>query len=210
MAASAGAAVVSENGNGFFVSGKDNMKRFSLRELIFLTLCCDLGLFTKRIAAPIVNLITDALHVPGGIGTGISLMFLVVAAALFGRFGCATIMGALQSVIALSLGMVGSMGALAPVGYIVPGAVIDLLLLLGRRMHWSEEAGFVLCNTLSSLSGALTADLIVFHLRGTVLLLYLSAALTSGAVCGVLGFSLAQRVRPIFRKPEIKENNHEK
>ena len=58
------------------------MKRFSLRNLLFLTLCCDLGLFSKRLIAPAANILTDFLRIPGGIGTSFSLMFLVVAAAL--------------------------------------------------------------------------------------------------------------------------------
>ena len=56
------------------------MKKFDLRTLIILALCCDLGLFAKRIIAPVANVITDSLHIPGGIGTSFSLMFLVVAA----------------------------------------------------------------------------------------------------------------------------------
>ena len=87
------------------------MKRFSLRNLLFLTLCCDLGLFSKRLIAPAANILTDFLRIPGGIGTSFSLMFLVVAAELVPIFGCATLMSIIQSMIALSLGMVGSMGA---------------------------------------------------------------------------------------------------
>ena len=102
------------------------MKTFRLRTLIFLALCCDLGLFSKRLIAPAANLITDFLHIPGGIGTSFSLMFLVVAAVTVDRFGCAVIMSIVQSGLALAFGMVGSMGALSLVGYIVPGLVIDL------------------------------------------------------------------------------------
>ena len=76
------------------------MKTYPLRAWIFLALCCDLGLFAKRMVNPFANLITDALHIPGGIGTGFSLMFLVVAAALTrGRF-CGAIMGTVQSALA--------------------------------------------------------------------------------------------------------------
>ena len=89
------------------------MKRFSLRNLLFLTLCCDLGLFSKRLIAPAANILTDFLRIPGGIGTSFSLMFLVVAAELVPIFGCATLMSIIQSMIALSLGMVGSMGPAA-------------------------------------------------------------------------------------------------
>ena len=61
------------------------MKQWSLRELIFFALCCDLGLFSKKLIGPAANLLTDALHIPGGIGTGFSLMFLVIAAAVCPR-----------------------------------------------------------------------------------------------------------------------------
>lgn len=62
------------------------MNKDKLRRLIIMALCCDLGLFSKRLIAPAANVITDALHIPGGIGTAFSLMFIVVAAGLMPRF----------------------------------------------------------------------------------------------------------------------------
>lgn len=84
------------------------MQHQKLRRLIFMALCCVFGLFTKRLIAPAANILTDSLHIPGGIGTAFSLLFLVVAAALIQRFGTASAMGAVQSVLALAMGMVGS------------------------------------------------------------------------------------------------------
>lgn len=109
------------------------MNNYRLRNLIFLALCCDLGLFAKRLIAPVANIVTDFIKIPGGIGTSFSLMFLVVAAAVVSVKGCATIMGFIQSMMALALGMVGSMGALSPIGCIVPGLIIDLVFLIGRK-----------------------------------------------------------------------------
>ena len=45
------------------------MNKDKLRRLIIMALCCDIGLFSKRLIAPAANVITDALHIPGGIGT---------------------------------------------------------------------------------------------------------------------------------------------
>ncbi len=176
------------------------MRHSRIRALIFLALCCDLGLFAKRIIAPAANLLTDSLHIPGGIGTSFSLMFLVIGAMLFPRFGCAALMGAVQSAIALSFGMVGSMGALSPIGYIVPGLLIDCVVWLGRRASWNRSATAVAANMLSAAGAGLTANLLVFRLWGIPLLLYLSVALSSGAVCGLLGGSLEARIRPAIRK----------
>ena len=174
------------------------MRHFRLRTLIFLALCCDLGLFSKRLVAPAANLITDFLHIPGGISTSLSLMFLVLAAAMADRFGCAAIMGAVQSVLAVAFGMVGSMGALSPIGYIVPGVVIDLLLFITRKSPLSPRDRIVLANAAAAPCAALTANFIVFHLRGVVLLLYLCVSATSGAVFGLVGAEIARRLTPIL------------
>ena len=172
------------------------MKRADLRILVFMALCCDLGLFSKRLVAPLANIVTDALHIPGGVGTSFSLMFLVVAAALAPGLCSATVMSAVQSVLALAFGMVGSMGALSVVGYVVPGVIIDLLTALTRRV--SEQYSSVLINALSAAAAALTANLIVFRLSGIALGLYVSIALSSGALCGLLAGQIIRRVRPVL------------
>ena len=174
------------------------MKPFRLRTLIFLALCCDLGLFSKRLISPAANLITDLLHIPGGIGTSLSLMFLVIAAVMVERFGCAAIMGAVQSGLALAFGMVGSMGALSAIGYIVPGLVIDLLLAVTRKSPLARRDRAVLANTAAAPCAALTANFIVFHLQGVVLLFYLCVAAASGAIFGLLGAEIVRRLTPIF------------
>lgn len=179
------------------------MKRFSLRQLCFMALCCDLGMFSKKLILPAANLVTDALHIPGGIGTGFSLLFITAAAALTPRFGSAAIMGAVQSGIALALGSVGSMGALAPLGYILPGIAIDLTLRLGRGLTQVER--IVLANLLSSLTACLTANAIVFRLQGAALLLYAAVAALSGALCGLLAAELTSKLTKILQKEHSYE-----
>lgn len=176
------------------------MQHQKLRRLIFMALCCVFGLFTKRLIAPAANILTDSLHIPGGIGTAFSLLFLVVAAALIQRFGTASAMGAVQSVLALAMGMVGSMGALAPIGYIVPGLVIDTVLWLGRHIALPDTLSIILTNMLASLSACLVANAVVFRLTGVPLALYCAVALFSGAVCGLLAGQLYSRVSSLLRK----------
>ena len=176
--------------------------KYSLRDLLFITLCCDLGLFSKRLISPFANIITDFIRIPGGIGTSFSLMFLVVAASIVPVTGCATLMGIIQSMIALSLGMVGSMGALSPIGYIVPGIVIDIIFYLFQKTRLSEQTALVTANMLAAAAAGLTANLIVFRLRGIPLALYITVALASGAICGTFAYSLVIRLRPILDREE--------
>ena len=100
--------------------------------------------------------------------------------------------------IALSLGMVGSMGILSPIGYIVPGIVIDLIFLLSRKTGLGTDLSLTLANMFGAAAASLTANLIVFHLPGIPLALYVVAALASGAVCGCFAGVLAKRLRPVI------------
>ena len=177
------------------------MNRYSLRNLLFLALCCDLGLLSKKLISPAANIVTDFMRIPGGISTSFSLMFLVIAAELIPCFGCAALMALVQSLIALSLGMVGSMGILSPVGYIVPGIVIDLLFLLSRKFKLGTDFTLTLANMLGAASAGITANLIVFRLPVLPLALYIVTALISGAVCGCFAGVLVRRLRPVLSAP---------
>lgn len=169
-----------------------------LRNLLFMALCCDLGIFSKKLIAPAANMLTELLRIPGGVSAGFSLMFLVIGAELVGAFGCATLMGAVQSIIAVCLGTTGSMGALAPLGYILPGLVIDLVLYFLRK--GKPILRMAAANALAGVTASLTANCIVFRLRGGLLLLYLGVSAVSGLLFGLLGCECAKKLRPLFRR----------
>lgn len=175
------------------------MKKWNLRQLIFLVLCCDIGLFSKRILSPLTHLVTDLLRIPDGISTGFSLMFLIVAASIVGRFGCAGVMGAVQSVLAVAFGMVGAMGVLAPISYILPGLVIDCVLWgMGRfPMPWRMVAA----NVLGAMSACLTASFLVMHLRGGLFWLYVGTGCLGGALFGFLGTKIRKLILPHIGVP---------
>ena len=176
------------------------MDRNKLKRLIFMALCCDLGVFAKKLIVPAANILTDSLHIPGGVGTAFSLMFIVVAAVFVPRFGSATLMGVIQSGIALCIGTVGSMGALAPIGYIVPAFAIDCILFAARKLKIGRAESMVIANAVASAAACLVANIIVFHLQGLVLALYASVATFSGTLCGVVGYSVSEKLEPFFGK----------
>ncbi len=176
------------------------MNKIRLNHMIFMAICCDLGLVAKKIISPVANIVTESLHIPGGIATSFSLMFLIVAASIVRLFGCATLMSVVQSLLALSFGMVGSMGALAPIGYILPGIAIDLCLYFSRHNNPSPTSGILLSSVASSVCAALAANIIVFHLHGIVLLIYALVSATSGAICSLISVNLVERIAPYLNK----------
>ena len=208
------------------------MRKSRLSNLNFMALCCVLGLFTKKLINPLANVITESLHIPGGISTGFSIMFLVVAAEVVWesqnkmssrragqRCGesakreeetaysrksakdsiqyCGTLMGAVQGFLALCLGRVGSMGILAPIGYLVPGMSIDLVYRLAKHLKFDRTERMVFANALAAVMASVTANAIVFRLWGPVLALYLCVSATSGTIYGFLGAVVAKRLTRI-------------
>jgi len=174
------------------------MKQTKLNMLIFMALCCTLGLFVKKLVNPLANVITEALHIPGGISTGFSIMFLVVAAEVVMMKRSGMMMGAVQGFLALALGRIGSMGILAPLGYIVPGITIDIVYSLQKYLKLSRTERMVLANGLAAVMASVTANVLVFHLRGPVLWLYLCVSLTSGSIYGYIGSLIAVRLYPVY------------
>ena len=194
------------------------MKQSRLSKLNFMALCCVLGLFTKKLINPLANIITESLHIPGGISTGFSIMFLVIAMEVVwedqngrktvqqhGRqipsrlikYG-GTLMGLVQGFLALCLGRVGSMGLLAPIGYIVPGIAIDLMYCLGSYFGFNRTERMVFANALAAMLASVTANIIVFGLKGLILWLYLCVSATSGTIYGFLGVAVAGRLRRVL------------
>ena len=170
------------------------MKKVNLHKLVFMALCCSLGMSVKKVINPFANVITDSLHIPGGISTGFSLMFIVIAAELLKLRGCGTMMGAVQGALALFTGRVGSMGALSFVGYLVPGMAVDAMFYALKGPRFSGEERMAFANAASSLAASLTANVIVFRLWGAALLLYLGVSAISGLIFGLLGSKIVKRI----------------
>ncbi len=181
------------------------MKKLSLEQLIFAALCCDCGLIAKKLIAPAANIVTEFLHIPGGIATSFSLMFLVVGASLIRCTGCATIMAIVQSILAFSFGMNGSMGALAPIGYIIPGIIIDICLFISRKYDPAPTSGIPSASVASSVGACLVANILVFHLTGIVLIVYVFVSATSGSVCSLAAYTLVGRLSPLITSNFAKE-----
>ena len=182
-------------------------KNSLLSDFLIIIICCFAGVFCKKLINPYANLVTDALHVPGGISTAISLMFLVIAAGVTGRKWSASIMGLMQAGAALALGSVGSMGLLIPLAYIVPGVVIDIIMFIGKNISFSDRISAFAANILSSVSAALFANIFVFHLPPKALTVYLLIAALSGAVCGCLAGITIYSITKNEKKKDDSANN---
>lgn len=188
------------------------MRYSKLFTLNVMALCCVLGLVTKKMINPFANVITETLHIPGGISTGFSIMFLVIAAELVYTRHAGAMMGTVQGFLALAMGRVGSMGILSPIGYIVPGMAIDLVYCLQKHMNFSRLERMVFANAAAAVMASVTANIIVFRLKGPVLWLYLCVSAVSGTIYGFLGSAIAARLyTPLGQyQNKVRSQTHEK
>ncbi|MBR3584560.1 MAG: hypothetical protein IKO00_00915 [Oscillospiraceae bacterium] len=173
------------------------MKKISTRELAFLAICVILGLFAKRIVSPLTNSLTDFFRIPGGsAAVGFSLAFLVIGKRIAAAPFSASMMAFVQSVLALALGFSGYQGALALITYTLPGVVIDLTAYCMKK--YDLVFCFLSC-VLACLASALASNLLVFHLQGIALLLWLLLATFSGAIGGYLAQLISSRLVKIIQ-----------
>ena len=177
-----------------------NKKKITLTQLIFMALCCDIGLISKKLISPVTNIVTDSLHIPGGIGSSFSIMFIIIGAVICDVPGCALIMCIVQSVIAVFIGSSGSMGILMIIGYIIPGIIIELSFLFLRKFNFFSSNTIAVTNALAGAAAAIFANAVTFGLKGIVLLLYISVGFTSGVIFGYLGTLLLKRLKPVLKR----------
>lgn len=183
------------------------MRNSKLVMLNFMALCCALGLVSKKMLNLFANVITEALHIPGGISTGFSIMFLVIGTETVQVKYSGTMMGIVQGFLALALGRVGSMGIFTPIGYIVPGIAIDLIYYLQKHVKCSQTERMVFANALAAWMASVTANYLVFHLKGPVLWLYFSVSATSGTIFGFLGSVIIIRLYTVGTEYQLMRRN---
>jgi hypothetical protein len=184
------------------------MKHSKLAMLIFMAFSCVLGIFSKKLINPFANIITETLHIPGGISTGFSIMFLVIATEIV-RDRCdlkkdpmfrwsGTLMATVQGFVSLALGRVGSMGILMPLAFIASGVAIDVVYALQKCIKCNSLERMVFANALAAVMASVVANLIVFHLWGPVLWLYLGVSAVSGSIFGSIGAVVAKRLNKMI------------
>lgn len=69
--------------------------------------------------------------------------------------------------------------------------------LASRNLRLTYEARMAPVNAAAAVCAALTANWIVFRLRGPALLLYVCVSAMSGTLCGLLGAAVARRLAPV-------------
>lgn len=172
------------------------ISKFSTRDLIVIAVMAAIGLSIKPVISPLSKLISTPLMLPGGsFAGGFYMMWMVLALALTGKPGAASIFGFIQAVVVLIMGSYGNHGALSLLTYTVPGLVLDLAALAFR------DKRLLICHlslcALANITGAMIMALLIFRHPPVMLIVTLCTSLASGIIGGYLSWLIHFELRKL-------------
>lgn len=170
------------------------IKEYSILEIIIIAMMASLGLATKPIIVPITHMITGPLFIPGGaVAGGFYMMWIVLSASLINKKGAATLTALTQALIVMISGSFGSHGIISILTYSLPGIMIDLYLIISRRMI-SNKVDFFISGIIANLSGTYLSNLVFFRLPIIPLAISLLSASLSGGLGGILAYIIRNQL----------------
>jgi hypothetical protein len=180
--------------------------RFRVYDLVIIAVMAAVGIAIKPVVASAVHIISAPLMIPGGsLAGGLYMMWLVLAYAITGKTGSATLVGIVQAILVVFTGIPGSHGIMSFVSYTAPGIAIDVLMLLLLRVggrDFDRLAAF-LSGLAANMVGTWFVNILFFRLPPLFLALTLAAAALSGGVGGIIAYALysvAKKYRLVRRK----------
>jgi hypothetical protein len=168
-----------------------------------------IGIALKPIVSQLVHLISTPLGIPGGsLAGGLYMMWIVLAAAITGKLGTATLVGIVQAIMIILTAAPGSHGALSLLSYTMPGVMVDLVFLLlfkVLRRDFDKIAAFA-GGIISNLTGTMIVNVIYFSLPPVYLILTVLVSILSGGIGGMIvwGLYLVLKKYRLIRKREGK------
>lgn len=171
------------------------LKRFSMFDLVVISLTAAMGIAIKPIIVPLIHILTGPLYIPGGAAAGgFYMLWIVLGAGITGKPGTGTLIGLVQGIMVMITGVYGTHGAVSIITYTLPGLLTDVgVKLLGKS--FISAAGFFILGLLANVSGTLLSSMIFFRLPLVPLLLSLSAASLSGGLGGLVAYKIIKELR---------------
>jgi hypothetical protein len=173
-------------------------KWFSIYDLIIIAVMAAVGIAIKPVVSSAVHFISAPLMIPGGsLAGGLYMLWIVLAFAITGKIGAATLAGLVQAIIVIFTGIPGSHGIMSLVSYTAPGLAIDILMLLMLKAAGREfdRLASFLAGMAANLAGTFFVNIIFFHLPALFLALTLAAAALSGGIGGLIAWELFRVVK---------------
>jgi hypothetical protein len=175
--------------------GSKVLKKFTAFDLLIITMMAALGIAIKTVVVPLAHIITGPLYIPGGtIAGGFYMLWIVLAYGLVNKTGSASLVGVVQALLIIAVGVFGNQGVVSLVTYIAPGIFVDVLYLIFRGGPHSPAGAFA-GGVAANIAGTLMVSLTLFRLPWIPLLLSLASASLSGGLGGLVAYKLLAELK---------------
>lgn len=166
------------------------LKRFSVFDLVIISLVAGLGIATKPFVYVLANIITGPLTIPTGTVAGaIYMLWLVLGAGLTGKRGTSILIGLVQALLVMVTGMVGSHGVMTIFTYTVPGLAMELGLL-AHPGYVDDYASAFVGGMLANAAGTVLTSILLYSLPLTPLVFVAAVAALTGGLGGIIAYKL--------------------
>jgi len=187
------------------------LRKFSIFDLVVISLTAALGIGIKPIIVPLVHIITGPLYIPGGAAAGgFYMLWIVLGIGITKKIGSGTLIGLIQALLVIITGVYGTHGAVSIITYTLPGLLVDIgAKLLGG--NYLTPVGFFILGLLANISGTFLSSMVFFRLPLVPMLLSLSVASLSGGLGGLIAYKIIKElsksniINPIDRQGDINE-----
>ena len=170
------------------------MKRYSTFDLIIIAVLAALGLGTKQIVRPVIEIFTRILVIPGGaIAGGFYMLWLVLTKRFVPKFGSGVFFGLVQALVVMILPF-GSHGIFTFITYSLPGLAIDLIELLNRK-NKNALLFSVLDGAVANVVGSVAVSIFIFDMPLEFLLFVMALAVLSGNIGGVIAHLIMKQIQ---------------
>jgi len=181
---------------------KKFLSRFTVYDLVVISLTAALGIGIKPIIVPLVHIITGPLYIPGGAAAGgFYMLWIVLGIGITRKTGTGTLIGLIQALLVIITGFYGTHGAASIITYTIPGFLVDIgAKLSGDR--FMSPGGFFILGLIANISGTFLSSMVFFRLPLIPLMLSLCVASLSGGIGGLIAYKI---VKSIARQGDISE-----
>jgi ABC-type thiamin/hydroxymethylpyrimidine transport system permease subunit len=180
------------------VKRKRFLSSFSVFDIIVTAMCAGLGIAVKPVVSQLAHIITGPLFIPGGaVAGGLYMLFIVLAASLTGRPGAATLACAVQAILVVITGVMGSHGIMSLVTYVLPGVLADAYFLMTRK-HGVGAFSFFFMGMIANVTGTFLSNAVFFNLPFVPLMLPLFSGALSGGLGGLVAWAITKELRKLF------------
>ena len=169
--------------------------KFSVFDLVLLSLVAAAGIAVKPIVVSVSHLITGPLLIPGGaLAGGFYMLFVVLGAALVGKRGSAFLICLVQCILVIASGVYGTHGIASLLTYVVPGLGVELVWLFTDSYGRSLIACFF-GGIAANVTGVLLVNLVFFRLPFLPVILSAALAAFSGGIGGIIAWQIVKTIK---------------